>query len=64
MTFISLIIYLVCIGVFIYILNAVAPLPDWIKLTINALFGLMVFLLVIRFLGFIGPFPAIAPIHR
>lgn len=57
MTIITLIVYLVVVGVLLYLLNVLIPMDGKIKTVINVLVGLAVFLWVLEVLGVVGPFP-------
>lgn len=54
MSLISLIVVLVVLGVVLYLLNALVPLDPKIRLVINVLVGLFLFIWVMQQLGFIG----------
>lgn len=48
---ISLLVFLIFVGVIIYLVNTIIPLPSWIKTVINVLAALFVFLYVLDFFG-------------
>lgn len=48
---INLLVTLVIIGVVLYLINTVVPMPNWVKKVINCVAGVFVLLLVLKAFG-------------
>lgn len=48
---ISILVFLVIVGILLYLVNAILPMPQWVKQVINALAILFIFLYVLDVLG-------------
>ncbi len=53
MSLISIVVTLVIVGVILYLVNTIVPLPQWIRTLINALAGLFVFVWLLQVFGLI-----------
>ncbi len=54
MSLISLLVAVVILGLVLYLVNEVFPMPAWLKLTVNVLAGLFVLVWVLQSFGFTG----------
>lgn len=55
MTLINLIVILALVGVGLWLVNTLIPMPVWVKKLINALAAVFVCLWVLQVFGLIGP---------
>lgn len=53
MSLVTIVIVLVIVGVVLWLINAIVPMPAWLKTVINAIVGLFVFLWLLQSFGLI-----------
>ncbi len=52
MNIVQVVVYLIVIGVLLYLVNSVVPIVGWMKTVINAVVGLAVLIWLARWAGF------------
>lgn len=55
MSLISFVVFIVIIGLVLWLFNTQIPVPGWVKMVVNVLAVLVVIIWLLQFAGFAGP---------